>query len=326
MAQESGTTDSYDFATANREDIVDKIFDISPTDVPISSLIGKASKATATKHEWEYDALATADADNAAVEGDAFAYTDAVAPTKVANYTQIFKKTVMLSGTQQSVDSVANFGKMAKQIMKRNQEIKRDVEASIGSNNAGVVGTSSVARKSAGLRAIIETNSSKGATGADGGWNSGTGVFDAATDGTPRAFTKTIMDEVIQDCFNAGSEPKCMTVSGFVKNVFSGFMANSDVAQLRTNVTGNGTTTLVGGVDVYVSDFGDIAVKASRFQDQSSAFFIDPEYAGISILRKMQKITPAKTSDADKHVILTECTLEVGNEAAHGVAADLITA
>ena len=68
MAQATGTYDSHD-VTGNREDLIDKIFNISPTDCPMQNAIGK-SKAKATKHEWQTDALATADADNAQIEGN----------------------------------------------------------------------------------------------------------------------------------------------------------------------------------------------------------------------------------------------------------------
>ncbi len=52
-----------------REDLSDVIYSISPTDTPFMSSIGKA-KATATNHEWQTDALASAVLTNAAVEGD----------------------------------------------------------------------------------------------------------------------------------------------------------------------------------------------------------------------------------------------------------------
>ena len=42
-----------------REDLADVIYDISPTDTPIMSSIGKA-RATQANHEWQTDALAAA--------------------------------------------------------------------------------------------------------------------------------------------------------------------------------------------------------------------------------------------------------------------------
>ena len=55
-------------AKGNREDLSDIIYNISPTDTPFMSAIGK-EKATGTSHDWQTDALATAAA-NAQIEGD----------------------------------------------------------------------------------------------------------------------------------------------------------------------------------------------------------------------------------------------------------------
>lgn len=319
MAQATGTFDSYD-VTGNREDLLDKIFDISPTDCPVQVAIGK-SKAKATKHEWQTDALATADADNAQIEGNEYTYADPTATTRVGNYTQIFRKTIKVSGTQEAVDKAGRSSEIGYQAAKRSKEIKRDLEAAITSNNASVAGTDSVARKLGGLRAWLTTNTS--VAGSDGGYNSGTGVVDAATNSTQRDLTKALLDAVIKSCFTNGAELKMLSVGPHNKQVFSTFMSDTNVAQLRSNVTGNGKTTIVGGVDIYKSDFGDLMVKANRFQPERNAYLIDPSHASVAVLRKMKIEKPSKTGDAVNYVMLHECTLRIDNEAAHGVVADL---
>ena len=62
---------AYDRYTAvgAREDLTDVIYDISPTDTPIMSSIGK-TKATSVYHEWQTDSLAAATTSNALVEGN----------------------------------------------------------------------------------------------------------------------------------------------------------------------------------------------------------------------------------------------------------------
>ncbi len=55
-------------AIGQREDLSDVIYNISPTDTPFMSSIGK-TKATAILHEWQTDSLAAASLSNAAVEG-----------------------------------------------------------------------------------------------------------------------------------------------------------------------------------------------------------------------------------------------------------------
>ena len=324
MAQATGTYDSYD-VTGNREDLIDKIFDVSPIDCPVTMAIGK-SKAKNKKHEWQTDILAAADADNAQIEGNEYNYTDPDATTRISNYTQIFRKTIKVSGTQESIDSAGRASEIGYQAQKKAKEIKRDREAAITSNNASVAGDSSTARKLGGLRAWLDTNTSLGGGGADGGFNEGTGIVDAATNGTQAAFTKAKLDAVIKSCVDNGGMPTMLSLGTHVKQVFDTFMSDSNVAQLRTNITGNGKTTLYAGVDVYRGGVGeDLVVKVNLFQPARNAYLIDPEYASVATLRKMKIERPAKTGDAVNYVMLDECTLRIDNEAAHGVVADLST-
>jgi hypothetical protein len=55
-------------AIGNREDLADKIYNISPTTTPFQAATAK-TKATATLHEWQTDVLAAAGA-NAVLQGD----------------------------------------------------------------------------------------------------------------------------------------------------------------------------------------------------------------------------------------------------------------
>ena len=99
MAIVANTFQTYQ-AIGRRENLADTIYNISPSDVPFMSMIGR-SKATNTLAEWQTDALAAAAA-NAHIEGDEYAFT-AVTPTvRLGNYTQISRKTVIVSGTQQA--------------------------------------------------------------------------------------------------------------------------------------------------------------------------------------------------------------------------------
>ena len=58
MAIVTNTFQTYG-AIGNREDLSDIIYNISPTDTPFMSSIGK-EKAAGTLHEWQTDALAAA--------------------------------------------------------------------------------------------------------------------------------------------------------------------------------------------------------------------------------------------------------------------------
>ena len=54
-----------------------------------------------------------------------------------------------------------------------------------------------------------------------------------------------------------------------------------------------------------------------------NAFLIDSRMVSLGVFDDISLEKPAKTGDAEKRVLVTEYTLLVNNEAAHGVAADI---
>jgi hypothetical protein len=123
--------------------------------------------------------------------------------------------------------------------------------------------------------------------------------------------------------------PRTLMVSPYVKTVFSTFMADSNVANQRYETPQKGQTTIVAAADMYLSDFGPISVVPNRQMARAgatvarNAFLIDPRMVSLGVFDDIQLEKPAKTGDAEKRVLVTEYTLLVNNEAAHGVAADL---
>jgi hypothetical protein len=317
MAQLAGTTDVYDIKGV-REDLQDAIYSISKADTPFISNIGRG-KAKSTLHEWQIDALATADANNAQIEGDEFAYTDRAATTRVGNRTQISRKTILISGTAEAVDKAGRKSEMKYQAMKAGKELKRDMEAILLANQASLSGNATTARKLGGFPAWLTTNVSRGATGANGGFNQGTGLVVAKTNGTNRAWTEAMLKDVHQSAYQAGGNPSIAMMPVAQKRVFSGF---AGIAQQRRE-TGNKAATIIAAADVYVGDFGSLSAVPNRQYTAGEVFLIDPTMAKLRYLRPMQIKKPAQTGDAEKRVLLTEYTLEVSNEAAHGTISDL---
>ncbi len=118
------------------------------------------------------------------------------------------------------------------------------------SNNPSLAGATVTARQSGGLRAWLATNDDFSAGGASGGFNAGTGIVDAATNGTlQRTFTKTLLDNVIETTYKAGGNPTILMLSPYAKRVFSTFMSDSNVAAFRTPLTGKSQGTIVGAAD-----------------------------------------------------------------------------
>jgi len=312
---------AYDRYTAigAREDLTDVIYDISPTDTPIMSTIGK-TKATSVTHEWQTDSLAAATTANALVEGASASEGTITPTTRLANLTQIVGKTVMVSGTLLASDLAGRKSEMAYQLAKASAEIKRDIETIITANQGQAAGSSgSSARKMGSLLSYIKTNTSKNGTSVTGVDPTTLGVS-TRTDGTTRTFTETILKDVIAKVFASGGTPSALFVSPTLKQVVSGF---TGLSAQRYQVPTNGQATILAGADLYQSDFGVLQIVPNRFMRTRDALILDPEYAALAYLRPFQTNDIAKVGDSDKKQILAELTLEVRNEAAHGGAFDL---
>jgi len=312
---------AYDRYTAigAREDLTDVIYDISPTDTPIMSSIGK-TKATSVTHEWQTDSLAAATTANALVEGASASEGTITPTTRLANLTQIVGKTVMVSGTLLASDLAGRKSEMAYQLAKASAEIKRDIETIITANQGQTAGSSgSSARKLGSLLSYIKTNTSKNGTSVTGVDPTTLGVS-TRTDGSTRAFTETILKDVIAKVFASGGTPSALFVSPAQKQVVSAF---TGLAAQRYQVPTSGQATILAGADLYQSDFGVLQIVPNRFMRTRDALVLDPEYAALAYLRPFQTNDIAKVGDADKKQILAELTLEVRNEAAHGGAFDL---
>jgi hypothetical protein len=314
----------YDTPTATegiREDLTNIIEDISPTDTPFMSMIGRGT-AKQTFHEWQIDALAAAVNTNAATEGEDASAAAITAPTRVGNYCQISDKVIGITGTAQAVD-FAGKQKNVKgyQLMRRSQEIKRDMEYQMSSNKASVAPASDAAGYSAGYECFITTNESRGSGGSSTGYVSG--LWEAPTDGTDRAVTEALLKTVLASCWNQGGKPTKLICGSFVKQAISGFTGNA------TRMDKSEDKKLYTSVDYYVSDFGEVQVIPSRFVRKNTSgsgnciLVVDPTLWALCYLRKFQTHELAKLGDHDRWQLLCQYTLRCNNEAGSGIVADL---
>jgi hypothetical protein len=315
----ANTFTSYS-AKGIREDLSNVITNIAPEETPFQSNIGRETISN-TLFEWQTDTLADA-ASNAQLEGDDVGSFDSVTATvRLTNYAQISRKTIILSNTEEVVNKAGRRSELAYQIAKRGSELKRDQEFIFLNGGVAVAGNTTTARVTASLGAFVKTNTDKQTNGVDPSYT--TLPNSARTDGNVRTFTETILKNVIQKVWTAGGTPKILMCGPVNKQRVSGF---SGIASSRFNIDGGAKpATLIGAVDIYVSDFGNVQVIANRFQRERDAWVIDPDYAKMTVLRPYQQVELAKTGDAEKRMLLIEYGLKVLAENAHGLAADLVT-
>jgi len=244
-----------------------------------------------------------------------------MSPTvRVGNRTQIFQKTIKISGTLDAVDKAGRKSEKAYQLAKASAEVKRDIEVTLLSNQTATNGNSSTARKLGGLQAWLATNGDFGVGGSGGSLGT-----TARTNGTNRTFTETELKTVIKEVYQSGGNPKVLMVNPGHKQTVSAF---AGIAAQRYMAPSNEPTTIIGAADVYLSDFGTVSVVPNRFMNSTNscdetAFVVDPDMAAVAYLRPFQTNELAKTGDSEMTQLLAELTLEVKNEAAHGIIADI---
>ena len=304
-------------AIGGREDLTDVIYNISPTETPFMSNIGR-TKCTATTHEWQTDSLATA-ADNQQLEGedyDSAGIEVSVVTARATNYTTISAKTLMISGTHESTLKAGRKSEIAYQVAKKGKELKRDIEFTLCQKQAPVASTGGTTRKTRALESWIDTNVSE-----TGSTHSSTFVI---TDGTQRNLTEAMVKSAVQQAWTSGGDPEMMLCGPVNKqNISSQF---SGIATMYREQSGTGPGTIIGAADVYVSDFGELKVVPSRFSRDRTISIIQKDMWAIAYLRPFRVYDLAKTGDAEKRLLLSEYTLESRNEAASAKVADLLTA
>jgi hypothetical protein len=326
-------TNTYTQYTAigDREDLQDMIFDITPTDTPFISGMGRG-KAVAVIHEWQTDSLAAAVTSNQQFEGDDVQVTtdSRGVSTRVGNVCEIARKLITISGTLEAIDKAGRKSEMAYQLAKAGKEIKRDLESALLDSHAAVSGAGAgtgTARVAAPLMNWIQTNSSRGTDGVDSTSTSGGVPTYACVDATTtyrRALTEALAKTVIQSLWTNGGEADVLMAGAFNRQAISSSFAG--IATRNFDLSKATPTAAIASVDVYVSDFGTFKVIPNRFQRARDLWLLDFNYLALAFLRPMQTIKLAKTGDAERRMLLSECTLVVKNEAAHGVVADLTEA
>lgn len=310
MAKVTNAFDTYS-ATADREDLSNIIYNISPMQTPFMSSIGSRNVKNVV-FDWQTESLPTPSS-SGELEGFELSRSAATATVRKSNVCMISKRDATVSGSQEVSDAAGKRSEMAHQLAIMAKALKRDMEEALCQKNAKATGNASTARKTGGFENWIESNESRGT----GGSSAGDGA--AVTDGTQRALTETLLKGVLQSCFSNGGEPSLAICGPVNKQKISGFTGRS---QARQMIDAN---TVEASVSIYSSDFGELQIVPSNRSRERSLLLVDPEFAKVAYLRNFQTVDIATIGDAETKMLVVEYGLEVSNEAAHGVVADLTT-
>lgn len=315
-----------------REDVMNKIWDISKIPLPFTDMIGSGSSKNEYK-EWTTDELAAPDTTNAVIDGSDASGNDTATGARVGNHHQISDKVVRVSYRADASDTIGRAKELSYQLMRRQQELRRDVEAIAMLNQASVADDgNAIAGKVGGLPSWITTSHTNGTAG---GYNSGTGLTVARTPGARVALTEAVVRDTVQSVYEQGGDPtKMMSIPSIVRK-FSEYLFTSS-ARVASLMSDQGKSkekaAALGSVNVFVTDFGTLTMIPNRLQqmyldsggdDAADVFILDPEYLSMCYLQGYRTETLAKTGLAENRQMSVDWSLIVNTEKAHGLIGDI---
>ena len=311
-----------------REDVMEKIWDISKVPLPLTDRIGSGT-VTNARFSWTQDKLGAPSIDGQIIDGaDTTGSNDTATGTRVQNFCEIRAKVVQVSSRARESNTIGFSDSLAYQLMQRQRELRQDVEATALSNNGSVADDGATTPgQTGGLDAWLTTNTDNGATtGADGGFSTSTGLVAPYTAGTKRALNEAKFKDLLQAVYMQGGESTVVMARPPVVRKFSEyqFTSGARVATMTRNVDQMAPGSSLGAVNVYIGDFCTVEIIANRLQQETAAgvstlFILDPSLLELAYLRGYVTEELAKTGTADKRQVRVDWGLRVGNEA--GLAA-----
>jgi hypothetical protein len=281
-----------------KEDISDVISNISNRKVAFTTLVNGPTKVTNTLFQWQEDALAAADLNNAAVDGATF--VDAtLAPTVMRNnYTQIMTKTVNVAETTDSVSTYGRAKQISYELGKKSEEIKIDYESIMLSGQAAAAGSSNTPRKMASFQAQVAPEL-RIATGGD-------------------APTLDDIKSVMGVLFGNGARVNTCLIPYSEATHISTFASSPNYVRQVPNA-GEASQGIVDVVDFVVTPYGRLDFVLSIFTLSTDYLLFDPKMWDKKVLRPWTRETLAKTADSTRMSIVGEYSLAHKNQNASAV-------
>ena len=246
---------------------------------------------------------------NAALEGDDAPSARFTNRVRRGNWTQIFTEAVRVSGSDLAVRKLALSDELDYQKQERLRELLRDLENTVVngiSPSENAQGSSSVRRTMRGIIPALSTN-----------------VFTPNVGGFPdeTALSEEQLNLALRLVWEqASSRIDTIVVNGLQKRRINSFITSS-------RSYGPADTAFRDLVSVYESDFGVCRVVLCRSVPADTVLLLDSSRLGVLPLagRSFHYKPLASAGDYEAGEVIGEYTLELRNEAAHGMICGLAT-
>lgn len=306
-----------------REDLADLIYEIDPWETPFVAACGN-KEAEQPMTEWLIQQLAPADV-NAQPEGFRYAAMPITGTQRMNNICQIMVRSVTVSNTFRVSNTVGG-DEFDRQTLLKGKELRRDLEYAVTRDSVKASPAPPGVRLMSGFLTWV-TNGSMGTGGAlplgDGS--------NAPTYGTARSLTLDLVGDAMQQAFTVGGHPNLALMSPIVKRIFSslaqGGAGNPIAAQNIVMATRPAETTIVGAVDVYLTDFGRLDLAPDIFMPTNNIELLDTDFIELAPLpgRDMVLEEYAKVGDAADGAMIFEGSLRPTAPRSHALVGDIDT-
>lgn len=246
-------------------------------------------------------------------------------------------KVPFVSDTQEAVKHYGRESEMAYQMQKRVKELKRDLEAACLGANAATAGAAASPALMAGIESWLGysggqastiktangTSVGEGAAQTTPGFTTADGVpLTAPTASTSTgSVSETILKTCIANTYTNGGDPSVIMVPPLIKQKIS--TAFAGIATRYRDVPSKKQAQIIGGTDLYVSDFGEHELVPNRFMRTSTILGLDFDYLGVAYLQGFQQMDLARTGHAWKKLVRVNATVVLQATHAHFKIADV---
>lgn len=312
----------------DREDLTDFLTILEPEDTPKLSTFSKTKKLSNTYQEWQVDNLGAVDFGGVLEGADVTAYNnESVNRARIGNYVQQFRRPWMVSRLQEASNPAGVSSEVAQSKAKAMREIKRDIEAAIGSDNDMQQDNGVVPWKLRGLgewiKATAQTTNPVGASFR---------TPSASIDTTATASqTESAFNDVFQSIFQVvgGRRRYSLFAGPALKRAISKFQRQEGTSRTNSYVVQQDATEnrVDLNVEVYNGDFHTVtiipdlfnglldnaAVTSATNQQKARGYVIDPALVGVGYMIGLESNELQDNGGGRRGFVYSALTLVVKN-------------
>lgn len=268
------------WTSGKREALADLISLVDAKDTPFTSMAKKESEPGATMFRWQMDSLPTPKTTGTVDGTDVTTYDNYVKDgstiyrSEAANYIQVFRRSIRVSDLTQNIAVSAGVpNELANNTAKAIQAIKRDMEATLCSNNGAQADAGgSTPYLTRGLHKWLQPVASKDTT---------LPIIDQfclpansrSTVGTAN-LTETVVQDILTSMWNESGQIRDndMLCGGTLKRAFTNLTfttpstgSTNNTSAIRTFNREADSQKYLSNVSIFEGDFGTIRLHPSQF-------------------------------------------------------------